>query len=93
VSALATLLAKIEIAIDAEPSLTRAHRGHGGKFIESPELVFSRDGWTARCKLRGVGAKGRGTRLMTDVHGDGETPELAVAALIESLTIWKEVLK
>lgn len=85
------LLLKIEAAVDDEPSLTRVY--HGGKRVANAELAFDHDGWTARCKLRGVGAKGRGAQLMTDVHGSGETPERAVTELIKSLSTWKEVLK
>jgi hypothetical protein len=85
-------LVQIETAIDAEPSLTRAHHGHGGKHVAEAKLVFDRAGWTARCEARGAGAKGRGARSMTDIHGDGATPELAVEALIEGLAIWKVVL-
>jgi hypothetical protein len=89
---LANLLTKIEDAIDAEPALTRTHHGHDGKLVAEAELTFRRAGWTARCKVRGAKAKGRSARHMTDVSGDGETPELAVEELIKGLWAWKEVL-
>lgn len=89
---LADLLTKIEDAIDAEPLLTRTHHGHGGRLVAEAELTIARSGWTARCKVRGVKGKGRGAHHMTDVSGHGETPELAVEALIEGLWAWKEVL-
>ena len=87
----AALIAQIEAAVDAHPELTRARRG--GRGFEDAELTFSRGSWQAFCACRSKAAKGRGSRLMSQVYGDGETPELAVAKLIEMIPYWAEGMK
>lgn len=85
------LIAQIEAAVDAHPELTRARRG--GRGVEGAELTFSHGSWLAGCSCRSKAARGRGSRTPSSVCGDGETPELAVAKLIEMIPFWAEGMK
>jgi hypothetical protein len=91
VSDFAALIAQIEAAVDAHPELTRARRG--GRGFEDAELRFSHGSWRAGCECRSKVARGRGSRILCSVYGDGETPELAVAKLIEMIPYWAEGMK
>lgn len=85
------LIAQIEAAIDAHPELTRARRG--GRGFEDAALRFSHGSWQASCACRSKVARGRGSRIPCSVYGDDETPELAVAKLIEMIPFWAEGMK
>lgn len=84
------LLTQIEAAIDAHEGLTRDTFGNG--VTNNAELAFTKFGWSARCYVRGLRAKGRGARQLIMIGGNGDTPEQAVANCIESLDTWSTVL-
>lgn len=86
-----SLITEIEDAIDAHPELTRERRG--GRGVEDAELTFSHGSWQASCSCRSKAARGRGSRIPCSVYGEGETPELAVAKLIEMIPFWAESMK
>ena len=86
------LIQRIESAIDAHPELTRAAaKPHG--FTCEASIGFTRGACTARCKVRHKLARGRGSRLMTDISADGLSPEQAVEEFIHMLPIWAQTLR
>lgn len=76
------VLERIEVAIDAHPSLRRP-----GGLLGEATLEFTRQGWTACVRVLGPRR-----RVSTEVHGHGNDPGAAADELISGLDSWAQVL-
>ena len=56
-------------------------------------MVIGHHGCRARIRARNTKACGRGSRLMSQIWGEGEAPEAAAVALIDGLAVWAIALR
>jgi hypothetical protein len=80
--AMLRLLRRVEEAVDAIPTLTRAPPSG---FSNIASFTFDESGWSVRVHVRNLAARGRGSRGFYKAQGNGETPEQAVASFLERL--------
>jgi hypothetical protein len=83
------VLDAMEAAVDAHPGLTRKASGPGTS-DRTAEIIFGRRGYTVALGVTSSGP--RADRVMR-INGSGETIDVAVAAFLDSLDAWAEVLK
>ncbi len=83
--AFAALIKDMKAAIDAHPKFERDQN-------RAPRFEVTHAGWSVYCRVLRKGTLGM-KRRFREIYGEGPTPELAVASLVEGLDHWAEVLR